>query len=911
MSTAGIIKAKVTTHSEKKPCYGSEIIEFREDNATLTAYVDESCLGRNTQNPKQTIEQVKWLLVKEHKWDRLKQKYNALSHQKFFENLQNKLDDTEFTIIHGNHQKVNGSMLLKDGSVDNNTGVIYLLMPYVVYPETQRVKNLRVVYLSDPYIKYALFKFPDEGYLTKEKSEAKATYGQTVEVQVYTHLLPDFNNSNDEFHYTAELINKGEVVATAQGIIKGSKFDYNRIDNLRFTLDPEWQKNHSKKEEYEKFYVKVTDKKYKTYTYDSEKDKGLWASSKNGEWVYDMHYELHVPYDTFSEMMQRKEQEKNAMIQYIGDIEYTQKENDPCGYQRIKIKEKDGKEFYLFDEEVKHTSKMDETNNRYFDIIAGDTAKEVIITVEGLQQAQNHLCTGVLLPTGERHDSWEKLFLMDKVQPAQKDGAGGHATQQDPTDPGDTDVYASTSNEALKYIGKAQLLELGQNYFQEGENGIRLKLNYNYNKTYEKIWQKLLGYAVDTTYSVSNLNVKSIAWVARYIFLKEKYHQTYFVPISSCRYPNQVARIRVFPDFEWWINVKYEIEKNQAVWVRQSPNYKYRVFTTEDNQNQKNAGERRSTHNNNWSLKGKKYKLDFEAGYKVNGQEYPLIPGDGFPLLNAIRFILQAYEVVQALTFAEETQASEKEIAAGTAKTSEGREAEKKMTARWKQRKSKGLPFKIELSLPKFSGGVEGKFAFSKNQPNQIGAFYNMSFGAQPLFSLSGKVDLLFFAQFIGPIGQAMHRINQVVKKVNYLTLGAVRIDYFMYMGAKMNFNFEVNALEYHTIDGWGAGNAKCDIPIDFYLESGVNLEVSIQSIGSAEAEAKVKGTAKFMVYSSLNKRTGKDNSYFHFNGLEAKIWLNFKANSRGKGNPNEPEETPDYIVPILKGKDPWKINIL
>ncbi len=33
---------------------------------------------------------------------------------------------------------------------------------------------------------------------------------------------------------------------------------------------------------------------------------------------------------------------------------------------------------------------MDETNNRYFDIVAGDTAKEVIITVEGLQQAQNH-----------------------------------------------------------------------------------------------------------------------------------------------------------------------------------------------------------------------------------------------------------------------------------------------------------------------------------------------------------------------------------------------------------------------------------------------------------------------------------------------------------------------------------------
>lgn len=56
------------------------------------------------------------------------------------------------------------------------------------------------------------------------------------------------------------------------------------------------------------------------------------------------------------ELMGRLEAQKTQQIQYIGDIEYTVKEFDPCGFKRIKIKEGD-REVYLFDEDQKLTKK--------------------------------------------------------------------------------------------------------------------------------------------------------------------------------------------------------------------------------------------------------------------------------------------------------------------------------------------------------------------------------------------------------------------------------------------------------------------------------------------------------------------------------------------------------------------------
>lgn len=391
--------------------------------------------------------------------------------------------------------------------------------------------------------------------------------------------------------------------------------------------------------------------------------------------------------------------------------------------------------------------------------------------------------------------------------------------------------------------------------------------------------------------------------------MKNGYKQLFFLPISTCRYPNQIAKIEVYPDFEWWINFKYKTES--PVFVRQSPNYKYRVFTTQDNQNQKLAGERRTEQSNNWKFKKKEYDLEFEASYKINGEDHQLIPGDGFPVLNAIRFLLKTYEIVKAITFADETEESESSIANGTALTSDGRSPERRMTQRWQQRKSKGLPFRIEIGMPSFSGGIHGKFAQSKKQIEKYGSFYYLEVAASPLFSFKGEVDLLFYAQFIGPIGQAMYRISQIVKKVNYLTLGAVHIDYYIYVGLKAELNVELKAVEFHSIDGWNGGEIQIYIPASLYVRAGVDINVSIQGIGSASAEAKITGEAKFESRITYDKRSNKAPALIKFDGLDVKITINLEAKSDNSEDSQPTNEEPDYITNLLEPKDPWEIEIL
>lgn len=156
-----------------------------------------------------------------------------------------------------------------------------------------------------------------------------------------------------------------------------------------------------------------------------------------------------------------------------------------------------------------------------------------------------------------------------------------------------------------------------------------------------------------------------------------------------------------------------------------------------------------------------------------------------------------------------------------------------------------------------------------------------------------------------------MYRISEVVKKVNYLTLGAVRIDYFLYLTAKVDLNIELKAVEYHSIDGWNSGEVQVYAPINVSLESGVDVNVSIQGIGSADVGFAIKGEAKIEMRATYDKRENKSPASIKFNGLNAKIWVKFSAKSRTSGDQEDPENEPNFITSIIDPKDPWKIDIL
>ena len=61
--------------------------------------------------------------------------------------------------------------------------------------------------------------------------------------------------------------------------------------------------------------------------------------------------------------------------------------------------------------------------------------------------------------------------------------------------------------------------------------------------------------------------------------------------------------ILVYPDFEWWVNLKYNAE--DLLYVRQSPNYKHRDFTTTDDQNQKVEKDLKKETGENWKINKK------------------------------------------------------------------------------------------------------------------------------------------------------------------------------------------------------------------------------------------------------------------------------------------------------------------
>ncbi|MCX2496195.1 hypothetical protein OQX63_22055 [Pedobacter sp. PF22-3] len=86
-----------------------------------------------------------------------------------------------------------------------------------------------------------------------------------------------------------------------------------------------------------------------------------------------------------------------------------------------------------------------------------------------------------------------------------------------------------------------------------------------------------------------------------------------------------------------------------------------------------------------------------------------------------------------------------------------------------------------------------------------------------------------------------------------------------------------------------------------------VDINASIEGIGSAESEARIEGKAEFEVRATLDKRNDKCPAWMNFNGLTAKIWLEFSA----KADTKKDEEEPDHKFSIVDPKDPWNIDII
>lgn len=431
-------------------------------------------------------------------------------------------------------------------------------------------------------------------------------------------------------------------------------------------------------------------------------------------------------------------------------------------------------------EDKTNISSKDHTS-RYFDIIAGDSPKEVVITAEGLQHALNHLCTGVLLPAGQKHDSWEKVFQMGHVQPAEK-GEHGYKTKADDTDinhPDDRDVYASTSKGVSVNVADVQMLTLGEDYFKASDQAIELKLGYRYNKTFLEPYTSGLSKSV-----ADNL------WLLNYFILNKELAQTYFVPISTCRYPNQIVKIRVYPDINWGISFtigsidkKHKENWREALTEKKKKLIRYAKYEISGddihsrinkessyiagkNKREKEERDRKKKD----LLKRLNFKLGISASYNDSVLDFsPILGKDLESLLYTVGLIKETFDGL---------------VGNGDHAPSHAEKEKKYLASAKKSNILKGLaklPISITVDYPAFTGGFAWNFREIATG-GSVTRSYDIFLKASPLLAAEGKLDLLPLAEYIPVFGQAVKVVDIIVNA------GGVHPDFFISAKGKVGF---------------------------------------------------------------------------------------------------------------------------
>lgn len=277
-------------------------------------------------------------------------------------------------------------------------------------------------------------------------------------------------------------------------------------------------------------------------------------------------------------------EKKNNQIQYIGDVKYWVKEFDPCGYSTITVKDEDDKKreaLILFDEDA---SVIDNTDN-YFEITTGEKAKLISITLGNLKH-KGVYCQGLLLEAGQKHDNLNNVFQIERATYAAIRDEKGYKTEKDEThqdqlgkantkvtkeNETDYDVIKNPDNSKIKTVQHVMNWKEGINYTFKEENELDLNLRYNYNKTLtisnDEFNPNVVG------------NLFEEAWLFNYLWLDiDKHKQVYYIPIGSCRYPNQIVKINVLPDIKWTLLFKFNFKEEDFKQFKEEHQYEVNAF---------------------------------------------------------------------------------------------------------------------------------------------------------------------------------------------------------------------------------------------------------------------------------------------------------------------------------------------
>ena len=453
----------------------------------------------------------------------------------------------------------------------------------------------------------------------------------------------------------------------------------------------------------------------------------------------------------------------------------------------------------------------------------------------------------------------------------------------------------------FKLISVADVQGLTDKDYKIEKDTVSLELGYVYNKVYEIKIADYLGTQEAFEGGSLSKNVKNI-WVVRYLLKlinKEKIYQSYFVTVTTCRYPNQIARINVYADMKWVFNFNYNIKtpiyyKPTASLVEHyADSYEGRIKTS--NSNTRLDIRERMINNAGQVEEGRKTSFTLGVECEVIGEDDIISlskeMGEKYrKMLSPLLWIVNKLDGDLAISAAR-TENNHIQTSGNTG-----------LLARLNK-----LPMSFELEAPNIGVGLGIGFAGSTT--GKIGYQLEGRLIADPIIGANVKLDLLALGSKFKPWGAVIDALDIASWLANFVSGGSLEISYELYVSlsakiklvgsdskdgedkpAKLEYNFEDKKYS-GLIAIQGVIEGKIVASLAFIVKVEKESRRGFAEVRSTEAreEAFALGIdveAKSWVSITAGKSFGIDNNWesdFYFSGFTLKVVIKAGFNKKFK----------------------------
>lgn len=828
-----------------------------EDNLVLIPANESLSFGVSlygeTKNIKAVTKEIKWIWVDAEYLDQLRTMVKETKFEHWGKwSAKNKIPIRVYG-IGVNYAKSTAVNISNVSKQKHLVGKKYWLEAFVHYPEFKHPVGKYFVVKGTPSILNAYFEGAAIG---NDYNLIKSKYGQTVNLLLDTHLLPDVSvNYHNYVVFEVDIYNHEknkkvtkDPIRSVVDFAKETK-DLNSKIKIAIIIEDTWRSDagHNNSEEVRNYYalIKATHYFNKDAVYNGKaKSSGLFGNaegasfrqqSPNGELVaYTITKEdweknhwmehifgrslsdvkksaakyqsteitfktidskgeqlpvyIEVPYTTQSEAIEARNIEAGKMLAEVKDQKYTCKNYDPCKFTGIEVLVGKNKPTVIFNEEELSNQEITDNTTKVFSFVAGDSKKETVkITLKDLSITDYGNDSGEIKCIAPEPHTTKNLIDATKVSPQW-------------------------------LVEKGTVSDKKYSTYEIKENTILLEMGYIYNTDYDnraKEWlNNNLGQGVN--------DLADIAWMVRYFYMNDHLAKSYNIPVGTCRYPSQIVRLKIYPDFKWEIKVKFSSKK--------------KTFTRESHIGKDGTEKVSKKSRKVYKFGEKEYQLSIETKVWIN-DTLTKITLKKPPLENEIRLLLWFIHVVKKVTFT-------KDFSVPVLKNPE-RTFDRRQKEREKAHKKVGTT--ITVGVPSLMMVLEGAFKTSANYPSRVGSEYRI--GGAISWSINGQLDLLYFAKFMGPVGVAVDRVSDLVKNLNKLTGGRLSIAYGLYLYASADLELRPS-LRQHSIDGTD-GNVKLKAEVKIGLKIDASARAALRDVefyveGDIGAEARVKATITY-----------------------------------------------------------------